>query len=474
MRVLLVEDDQEYGQGLRDALLGEVPGLEVRFVRSRDSAFAALQEQTFDLVICDLRIPTSDGALDESVDHGVAVHAGVHGTPVLILSAFGTLELVREMHQGAPREDLYGTGAPILMTDFIQKGNLLECVGRVKACAAEIGRLSEIEVSSGAVAVELMPEERHVLRIFARRLGGRVVRIGRLDGGQSAAKVLRAQVDDAHGARRAVCVAKLGVLASIRDERDRYRHGVVPLLAPGAYTPELDVVVAGAGNVGGLFYRLADGYERSLFDVLRANAGLAVGVVERVRVVEQDWQVGAPVAGVEVSTIRRILVSDAAMDDIRPELVGLDTAAFEGRVAQVKRCHRHCDLHGLNLLVGATQAAVVLIDYATVLDGAPAALDPVTVELSLLFHPGSADVRGTWPSIAQALQWHRLEEYTAGCPVASFVQRCREWAFEVSASGREVYACAYAYAIRQLKYADTNHELARAIARAAIEAGTGG
>src|SRR5947208_11723576 len=114
IRVLFVEDDLEYARGLMEALAAAIPALDLRHTRSRAAAFLALEEQSFDLVICDLRIPTTDGALDEHVDHGLAVYAKINddarGTPVFILSAFGTIELVREIYQGAPREDVFGTG----------------------------------------------------------------------------------------------------------------------------------------------------------------------------------------------------------------------------------------------------------------------------------------------------------------------------------------------------------------------------
>jgi hypothetical protein len=87
-----------------------------------------------------------------------------------------------------------------------------------------------------------------------------------------------------------------------------------------------------------------------------------------------------------------------------------------------------------------------------------------------VFHPSVADIRGGWPTLDNCRFWDRLDKYLVGCPVPGFVQACRKWAFEVSAGDREVYSNVYSVAIRQLKYPDTNHELAEAIARSAIEA----
>lgn len=473
IRVLLVEDDVSYATPLTEALTAAVAGIQITHVRSRDAAFNEIVARPVDLVICDLRIPTTDGALDDAVEHGLAVHARARdvakGTPVLILSAYGTIELVRDLLRNAFHEDLFGTGESIPMSDFIQKGNPFEVLDRVRQFNDHLDRLDEIEVSSGAVAIDLSLEERRVLKIFARRNHGRVVRVAPLGGGLSSARVLRVRVDDEYGARRASCVAKIGLWDKIDDERERYRRHVAPLLGPGTYTPEADIVRAGGGRIAGIYYALADGHDRSMFDVVRANTGDASQIIARLRDIEAGWQIGAPVSAVPVRTIRRLLIADDVFASRQAELGGIDFPQFEQRTVQTRRCTGHGDLHGLNILTGPP-GQVVLIDYGEVIPEAPAALDPVTLELSFLFHTGSADIRGSWPSVAQASLWHRLDDYVAGCPCEPVVRQCRQWAHEVAASAGEVYACAYAYAVRQLKYNDTDHDLARAIATSAIEA----
>ena len=99
----------------------------------------------------------------------------------------------------------------------------------------------------------------------------------------------------------------------------------------------------------------------------------------------------------------------------------------------------------------------ILIDYGDVGPG-PSALDPITAELSVLFHPGG--LSGTWPSPDDALQWGDVELYVRNCPYQDFVRTCRQWARDVSAGDREITATAYAYLLRQLKYPDTNKDLA--------------
>jgi hypothetical protein len=100
----------------------------------------------------------------------------------------------------------------------------------------------------------------------------------------------------------------------------------------------------------------------------------------------------------------------------------------------------------------------VLIDYGDVKEG-PAAVDPVTLELSVLFHPDRPKVSG-WPSQAQAKEWGDIRTYTENCQFADFVGACRQWAERVGVGPREISACAYGYLLRQLKYPDTDKDLA--------------
>ena len=51
-------------------------------------------------------------------------------------------------------------------------------------------------------------------------------------------------------------------------------------------------------------------------------------------------------------------------------------------------------------------------------------------------------------------------EYLVGCPFQEFIHKSRQWALRVAAGKRDVAVSAYSYLVRQLKYDDTNKELA--------------
>jgi two-component system, OmpR family, response regulator QseB len=83
VRILLVEDDELLGAGIRDAL--ERSQLTPQWVTDGRQAAAALQAGTFDLVLLDLGLPGMDG-----IDVLRRLRAGGSKTPVLVLSARDT------------------------------------------------------------------------------------------------------------------------------------------------------------------------------------------------------------------------------------------------------------------------------------------------------------------------------------------------------------------------------------------------
>ncbi len=472
MRVLVVEDNQDYLSTVVEALGEAVPGIQIAVARSRESAFAHLATGQFDLVVCDLKIPTQDGALDEDVQHGFAVHGRCRevspGTPVLLLTAFGTLDLITPLLSESPHEDFVGGHTPVAMTGFFQKGQLDQFVTKTATIARELAQLEDIEVVPTPLTFEPSPHAKRTLRILARRYGGRQVLVRELSGGLSSAHTVRVQVLGGTGVTTAIAVGKLDQLEALGSERTRYQLHVAPLLQPGSFAPRLDEVRAGAGGTGGLFYTLADDFDRSLFQVLADDPSVGAEIVPAVRALERRWLESARCRTRRVGDVRRGFVQDDSLEPHRRTLREIDCSRFEERDVTVNECCQHRDLHGLNILVGH-DLRPLLIDYGEVGISA-ASHDPVALELSLLFHPKGRAIVGVWPSETQARSWAHLDDYVKTCPAASFVRACRAWAHGVSAGPREVYVHAYSHTLRQLKYQETDHQVALAVASAAIEA----
>ncbi|MYN17411.1 response regulator [Rugamonas sp. FT107W] len=90
MKILLIEDDLDLGNGVRIALSEQ--GMEVVWVRTLDDATRSLARDGCDLVLLDLGLPDGDGLtlLGQLRRNKVPGDSG--GLPVLILSARDTLD----------------------------------------------------------------------------------------------------------------------------------------------------------------------------------------------------------------------------------------------------------------------------------------------------------------------------------------------------------------------------------------------
>jgi CheY-like chemotaxis protein len=456
MRLLLVEDDEEIVSIFR--VEAEAAGDELIAVRSRDEAIAQLDNSAFDLIVCDLRIPSRPDALDEDATHGRAVltaSLGKHpGTPIVGFSAFGSMPLMQELLRKARQEDYLGEGVPREMLAFFTKDELPDCIELVRYVSRSIQELSEVEIATGVTSIELTRQQAMILRLYARRLGATVVRAQPLAGGLSGSLVLRLRLE-AGGAHVASVVAKLDEISRVRDENHRVETLVAPVLLSGSYPNAVTLIAAGAGSIGGLFYRLADGFDRSLFDAIRQGSD-AQSIVDALRLHLQPWRDGAPVVRLALSDVRRLMVADEDVPASYADELDVSEVTFDAA-----RCTSHCDLHIFNVLVSRDEMPMV-IDFGEV-GSAPPSIDPITLELSPIFHPDSVDELNGWPSVGQTERWDDLASYLDACPFPKFVSACRTWAFEVAAGDREVFAVLHAYAARQLKFPDTQHDLALAL-----------
>ncbi|MGS0741658.1 response regulator [Glaciimonas sp. GG7] len=95
MKILLIEDDLDLGNGVRIALSDQ--GMEIVWVRRLDDAVRVLDSDTCDLVLLDLNLPDGDG-----LNLLARIRREKNGLPVLILSARDTLaDRLRGLDSGA-------------------------------------------------------------------------------------------------------------------------------------------------------------------------------------------------------------------------------------------------------------------------------------------------------------------------------------------------------------------------------------
>lgn len=469
MRVLLIEDKTEFARTVEQAVHA-IPDCELVWVASRDSALTALAAESFDLVLLDRRIPSADGVLDDHTDHGWRIFQYVRdelpGTPVWFLTASEDADFAAEINNGFGKiEDVHGRRQPEQMYLVCWKRSIADCVRRIRDFADHRATLERIAIYSPPGSPILSTDEYRILKIFGRRRNGSTVSSTVLGGGLSTSRVLKVSVKEANGKVLVTAVAKVAPLTVIREEADRYQNDITRL-APGGFPQVTERIEVGAGNVGGLFYGMVGADVESLFQRLAVSHSEVATIPTTLRALEAAWYQGKQVASVRVAQIRRRFIGDAQMPGIANELAGIDITAIEAQTVSVASCCQHGDLHCANVVFDQT-GRPMLIDFG---DTGPsvAAIDPVTLELSTIFHTQHSVLPGGWPMEVNMNEWVEVDRFIQGCAFGPFIRACREWALAEAGSPEEVVAVAYGYALRQLKYGDTDKVLARALIRACI------
>ena len=466
MKVLIVEDENHISTILRESLSGLNPSVDSIVAGSMSSGIEALQREELDFIICDLRLPPNDGGLDTAEAHGLAVHGKARtvcpGTPCLFFTGFGTSQPVVEQLSSGPTRDVLGTGEPYAMTQLLPKDQLAACVELIGSFNTELAALDAIQIDLSSENTTLDYVEQRALRLLARPLQGTNIEARAL-GGLSGARTLRTIVKNDQGDLLGTYFVKIGSGADMEKERRNNDLHVNPLLRMGTYPTLIRVIEAGIGTREALVYQLADEYVESLFDVLARCESEAVAIVQTLRGILAPWSKLAEMEVYRVQELRALRMDDVAFQPYRDALGS--TECFEEIAQEIATSCQHGDLHGFNVLCDGLGNAVV-IDFGNV-GRAPSCIDPIVLELSVLFHKDSPFQGHPWPTNDQSEAWFDLEDYLQGCPVPNFVKACREWAHEASRPAG-LTAVLYAEAVRQLKYKDTNHDRALGIARAAI------
>jgi DNA-binding NtrC family response regulator len=93
--ILIADDDEVSCQLFAETLESE--GLRVDPVTSGDAALARLEGEAYDLLVIDVRMPGMSG-----LDVTRIVHEKYPGLPVIVMTAFGSIETaVEAIHEGA-------------------------------------------------------------------------------------------------------------------------------------------------------------------------------------------------------------------------------------------------------------------------------------------------------------------------------------------------------------------------------------
>ncbi|PWE15597.1 response regulator [Alcaligenes nematophilus] len=460
MNVLLVDDDPEYLATLHEIVTKLAGGgASLIGTSNAEHAIELLKTDFFDFIVLDMSIPWSATDTADSPVHGMRVlteaQTQVPGTPIFVLTgsparAYG--EHVEDLLRGGARADIWGDSAERAVMCFNLKRDLRRFEDVLADYVGAYRAIRNVELDKGGL--DIREGFDRLIRIFARSLDNISCSVSQITGGLSGTPVFRLQVADVQGNVTQGVVGKLGPIAKIMDEANRYDK-FANRLPPEATPRKIRVQRWGGGSDAALFYQLAKGYEETVFSIISADGRIGHTVQELERLTA-DW-----VRRTEqklVSEIRREQLPDAQYDQI-VETFGIQwTEEIERILVRTSWACTHGDMHGANILVDENSRPI-LIDFGDMSDG-PSSRDPITLELSALFHSDGPLRDSGWPGEAAQTIFVDVDAYLKDCPAAEFVRECRRWMTARSASKREPLAVAYSYLIRQLKYEDTDKKLA--------------
>lgn len=462
MRILIVEDEEADLQDVLESL--EVVGYagEVDTARSRDSALEKLNAREYDFIICDIRIPTSDGGLDLSEEHGFFVHSEARamapGVPQLFLTGQATPRNIKEQIGRGGVGEAFGT-PDWIMVQLAEKDSPSECEQVLRAALNGYEELSNsITIETTGAITERFETS---VRTFARRHDAVACQVTPRPG-LSGAEVARVVITDRDGNNQGGAFVKLLPTDEANDEMRRYENYVQTRLAPGLFAPAMKAVSTGLGRHGALLFTIADPTCMDLFELTKVEVSSAATGLRRLFTGLGPWMAHAQTASFQLGDLRRKVVDDAVLlGKGGQHLLALDSLNLE-----MDLCVSHGDLHGQNLLV-SDAGAPMLIDFADAgLHPRPA--DPVVLELSFIFHRERPNADGAWPTAEHCRAWADIDAFSEGSPVRPVLEVCREEA-QRRAPNLDIAVVAYCHSLRQLKYGDVDPRLALALAEAAAE-----
>ncbi len=117
LKIMIVDDEPIVGKRLKPAL--EKSGYEVEVYETGASALKRVEEQTFDIVVTDVRMDEVDG-----LDILASVTSKAPRTKVIIITGYATIELAREALTKGAFDFIAKPFKPNDLREIIQKAAL--------------------------------------------------------------------------------------------------------------------------------------------------------------------------------------------------------------------------------------------------------------------------------------------------------------------------------------------------------------
>ncbi|MEN9071952.1 response regulator [Acinetobacter baumannii] len=464
MKVLHVEDDKNWFERI---VLPELNGIctSIDHAENYEMAVSLLKQNIYEYVILDQSIPLNDKQVVADVSFGISLADHIKtvspGTPILFLTGQSDEEAI-EKYVEDQEQVVFWDGENRGLVKSRSKRRLVkvfELIKGAKKCLEEVDSI-ELDLINGLVLTDL---EKRVIRLFVKQKGAFGAEVAIMGGGYSSSKVLKITLIDEHGNECLFALAKIDKHQKV-DLDFRNFDEYISKLPVGCFPSVLGKYFAGCGNIKGVFYQFANNYKLDYFSLLKSNQEDTLIVLEKVLSLLKNWENTQQVKDCSVKEIRQKIFPDSKLEKIDGYFDNEDLAKFEDLEIRAKYSIQHADLHGKNILV-SEGLNPILIDYGDI-SIAPSVLDIVTLELSPFFHNDMSDQYNI--DLEYFENWFNDDLYIKGSPFPNIASYLREMKRSRTFLNKDYAATIYAYALRQLSYKDTNHEIAKILITKAI------
>lgn len=462
MRVLVIEDDEVVAEAIAGRITSAISDAVIRKVEALDEALQMIDAEPFDAVVIDLRIPPVKG-LKADVDHGKAVESHLArvqpGAFRIFLTASEAAEVVEALRAGKT-DDFLSDGHEFCIVDYLLKegaDSLDQCAERILAHHSRLAALDAVPLDG---ASGLDPDARRAIAVTVRNLGGVRGRVIVQVGLSQSVTALVECVDERNAViGNAFC--KTGPPHEIQRERDGYESARYRL-ASTAMPMLARVLEVGVGMSRSLIFTKAP-TSTTFFDLVAGSPDNAAKLVELLPRVFEPWMTDASREQFSVAELVEASITAEVGDYFADALNQLPFDGLRGVVAELVVHRQHGDLHGKNLFVTDHQTPF-LIDFALT-RVQPGPVDPVSLELSLVFHPDSPIFNDI--DVETCGRWFD-DEFVKSVPgLGPVAMACRAWATGIGASEGARAVASLQYALWMLKHTSRpGHALA--VAEAAL------
>ncbi|HDV5439719.1 phosphotransferase [Vibrio vulnificus] len=465
MRLLHVEDDVDW---FNRSVLPELIKICSRVDHASDFASAEqkLNSTIYDYVVVDQSIPLNNQIGEADVSNGIRfadmVKTSFPGTPILILTGQSQEEVI-EKYIEDQEPGIFWDGQPRGLIKSRSKSRLVNALALIEHAANELSLLEQIELNI-VDNLQLDLYQKRVVRLFAKSNNAVAAMVKSLSGGLSNSTVLQITLMDHNHNNCQFALAKIDNIEAVEQDVFNFRNQINKL--PVASFPNLlGKYQVGCGKKQGAFYQFASDYSIDYFEVLKNDELRALEVLKKIRSIFNSWeQARAPSSGT-LRDIRQVLCSDNKFSLVRKLLPEYNYDELEKKLIRYNESVQHGDLHGKNILLPESGDNPIIIDYGDV-KLAPSVLDVVTLELSPYFHP---DMAGSFQRDREYfLDWFDEKKCVDNSPFPQVAKFLKEMKKERAFMNNCYVAVAYGYALRQLSYQDTSHEIALALIEASI------